>query len=119
MSIVSKGKSKPDGFGIGSKNGNYGKKHVGSQTGNKNSMFNKFGKNNPNFGSKRTEEQKYNIKISKLQKNISVYIDIINKLLTGESVKDIILETGVGSNIIYEIRNGTHVIHQYLKINDL
>jgi hypothetical protein len=113
-----RGKRKPDGFAKGEKNSNFGKKWAGKFSGTNNPMFGKFHENNPNFGSKRTNEQKYNIRVSKIQKMLDTCILIVNKLSAGESVADIKAETGVSSTLIYDIRNGSHVIHEYMRRNN-
>ena len=115
VSRALKGKRKPIGFGKGKKNSNFGKKWVGKFAGSNNPMFGKVGSDNPNFGSKRTQEQKYNIKISKIQKMLDTCILIVNRLSAGNSVTDIKSETRVSLTLIYDIRKGSHVIHEYLE----
>jgi hypothetical protein len=115
LSMLLKGRKKPAGFGSGEKNNNFGKKWNGKFLGSNNPMFGKVGSENPNFGSKRTQEQKYNIKISKIQKMLDTCILIVNRLSAGNSVADIQSETGVSLTLIYDIRKGSHIIHEYLE----
>ena len=117
ISNTSKGHKKPAGFMAGTQNSNYGKRHPGSRTGSKNAMYGLIGGDNPNFGSRRTEEQKYNLKIGKIQENIEVYLSVVNRLQSKESVDFISKETGISQSVVYKIKNGSHIIHQYIKKN--
>lgn len=118
ISKTSKGHKKPNGFQVGENNSNYGKRYPGSRTGCKNLMYGLLGESNPNYGSKRTTEQKYNIKISRIIKNIDVYISIVNRLKANETVEQIHVDTGISYYVINQIKNGTHAIHEFLKKND-
>ena len=115
LSSILKGKRKPTGFGKGEKNNNFGKKWNGKFSKENNPMFGKVGSKNPNFGSKRTDEQKYNIRVSKILKKLDMCLSIVNSLSVGKSVADIQKDTGASLTLIYDIRNGTHVIHEYIE----
>jgi hypothetical protein len=112
------GSKKPPGFAVGEKNNNYGKRRPGSRTGEKNAMFGLFGENNPNYGRRASDEQKYNMTIGKIKNNIDVYIRVVNLLSDGDTVENISAATGISVGVIYKIKNGKHVIHEYIRRND-
>ena len=59
----------------------------------------------------------YNIKIIKIREKLDSYISVVNRLQANESVDSISKEIRVSLYVIYQIKNGSHVIHQYLKKN--
>jgi hypothetical protein len=109
ISMALTGKAKPENFQKGEKNSNYGKKHPNLNSGKSNAMFGLFGIENPNYGSKRTDEQKENIKISKTHKNMHKYFYVIELLMCNTSLKEIHAITNVSMWLIYKIKKGNHI----------
>lgn len=116
ISSSSTGHKKPAGFGKGIKNSNYGKKHPGLNSGEKNSMFGLFGENNPNFGGKRTPEQKNNIRISKVLKNLDKYFLVIQYLENNiTSLRELSEQCGVSEYTVRQLKKGNHIACQLYK----
>jgi hypothetical protein len=103
-----KNKKKPVGFGKGTKNGNYGKRHPGLNSGSKNSMFGKTGAQHHNFGKRMpVTEQRFRGKLD-------LYLKIIECLKMNQSIQEINKQTNVSIDVIRRIKSKKHSIWQYI-----
>lgn len=81
-----------------------------NNSGEKNPMFGLFGQNNPSFGSKRNTEQKNNIRISKVLKNLDKYFLVMKYLENNiTSVSDLSYQCGVSEYTVRQLKKGDHI----------
>ena len=109
LSATLKGKKKPDGFGQGIKNSQFGKRRPGLNAGKKNSMFGKTGDLHPNFGKTMP------ITCGRFRGRLDLYLNVISMLEGGMSVRDVHKDTGISVDVIYAIRSKNHSIWKYIE----
>ena len=119
ISAGSTGHLKPKGHMVGERNHRYGTIHTDEwidqyARGKNNPMYGIKGELHPSFGKTRDNEDKYRIGIGKIREQIPLYIKIVDDLKSGKSPKDIVCETHLSLATVYKIKNGSHVINEYL-----
>lgn len=103
-----RGVKKPEGFGKGVKNSNYGRRHPGLNAGEKNHKFGKVGELHHNFG-------KHMDINSRLRGNEELYMKVACLLSGGKSVKEVVEITNTSKSLVYRIKSKDHAIWKYIE----
>ena len=100
---------------FGADNPNYGKKHPGLNSGEKNSMYGKYGKDHPSYGRVTTEEQKMKIIYGRIKNKLDLYKYVVVLLKNDKSLKEIRKETNLSYEVIRDIHNKYQYVWEHIE----